>query len=47
MNSNRIRDAFAVYLPGHSLLDNPKLSEIVHEIEDKEEISFFGTSEFE
>ncbi|MFW7387480.1 type I restriction endonuclease subunit R [Vagococcus fluvialis] len=47
VNSNRIMEAYEVYLPGHSLLDNPKLSDIVHEIEDEEEIGFFGASEFE
>lgn len=47
VNSNRIMEAYEVYLPGHSLLDNPKLSDIVHEIEDEEKIDFFGASEFE
>lgn len=47
VNSNRIMEAYEVYLPGHRLIDNPKLSEIVHEIEDEEEIGFFGASEFE
>lgn len=47
VNSNRVMEAYSVYLPGHSLLDNPNLSEIVHEIEDEDNIGFFGASEFE
>lgn len=39
-------EAYESYLPGHSLIDNPKLADIVHQIEE-EEISFFGASEFE
>ena len=29
-------EAYEVYLPGHSLLDNPKLANTVREIEDEE-----------
>ena len=47
VNSNRIMEAYEAYLPGHSLLDNPNLSDIVHTIEDEEKIGFFGASEFE
>lgn len=47
VNSNRIMEAYEVYLPGHSLLDNPNLSDIVHNIEEEEKIGFFGASEFE
>jgi len=47
VNGNRIVEAFDLFLPGHTLIDNPQLSEIVHEIEDEEDISFFGASEFE
>ncbi|WP_462259356.1 type I restriction endonuclease subunit R [Vagococcus teuberi] len=47
VNSNRIMEAYETYLPGHSLLDNPRLAEIVHEIEEEEDIGFFGASEFE
>ncbi|WP_415876762.1 hypothetical protein [Enterococcus gilvus] len=34
-------------MPGHTLIDNPQLSEIVHAIEDEEDISLLGASEFE
>lgn len=47
VNGNRIVEAFDLFLPGHTLIDNPALSEIVHAIEDEENISFFGASEFE
>lgn len=47
VNSNLIMEAYETYLPGHSLLDNPKLADIVHKIEDEENIGFFGASEFE
>ena len=47
VNSNRVMEAYAVYLPGHSLLDNPKLSDMVRDIEDEAEIGFFGALEFE
>lgn len=47
VNGNRIVEAFDLYLPGHTLLDNPKLADIVHEIEAEENISFFGASDFE
>ncbi|MGY0173452.1 type I restriction endonuclease subunit R [Lactococcus petauri] len=47
VNGNRIVEAFDLYLPGHTLLDNPKLSEVVKVIEEEEQLSFFGASEFE
>lgn len=34
VNHNRIMEAYETYIPWHSLLDNPRLAEIVHEIED-------------
>lgn len=40
-------EAHGVYLPGHSLIDNPQLAEVVHKIEDEANIGFFGASEFE
>ena len=47
VNSNRIMEAYEAYLPGHSLLDNTNLADIVRNIEDEENIGFFGASEFE
>ncbi|KXT63341.1 DEAD/DEAH box helicase family protein [Lactococcus sp. DD01] len=47
VNGNRIVEAFDLFLPGHTLLDNPKLSEVVKVIEEEEQLSFFGASEFE
>ena len=47
VNGNRIMEAFDLFLPGHSLIDNPKLADIVHEIEEEENIGFFGASDFE
>lgn len=47
VNRNRIMEVYETYLPWHSLLDNPRLTEIVHEIEDEENIGFFGALEFE
>lgn len=47
VNSNRVMEAYEAYLPGHSLIDNPNLYEIVRQIEDEKNISFFGASEFE
>ena len=47
LNSNRIVEAYEVYLPGHSLLDNPKLANTVREIEDEENMEFFEALEFE
>jgi type I restriction enzyme R subunit len=47
VNGNRIVEAFDLFLPGHSLIDNPKLADIVHEIEKEEDIGFFGASDFE
>ncbi|WP_406834691.1 type I restriction endonuclease subunit R [Lactococcus lactis] len=47
VNGNRIMEAFQSYLPGHTLIDNSKLADIVHEIEEEENIDFFGSSEFE
>jgi type I restriction enzyme R subunit len=47
VNGNRIVEAFDLFLPSHSLIDNPKLADIVHEIEKEEDIGFFGASDFE
>ena len=47
VNGNRIVEAFDLYLPGHTLIDNPKLASLVREIETEENISFFGSAEFE
>lgn len=47
VNGNRIVEAFDLFLPGYTLNDNPKLAEIVHFIEEEENISFFGASDFE
>ncbi|MDB1679833.1 MULTISPECIES: type I restriction endonuclease subunit R [Enterococcus] len=47
VNGNRIVEAFDLYLPGHTLNDNPKLADIVHEIEEEEKIGFFGAAGFE
>ena len=47
VNGNRIVEAFDLFLPGHTLLDNSKLSEVVKVIEEEEQLSFFGASEFE
>jgi type I restriction enzyme R subunit len=47
VNGNRIVEAFDLFLPGHTLIDNPKLASIVHEIEEEENIGFFGASDFE
>jgi len=46
-NGNVIYQAFELYLPGVDLNDNPQLSEKLHEIEDKENIGFFETYDFE
>jgi len=47
VNGNRIVEAFDLFLPGHTLMDNPKLGHLVREIETEEKISFFGAAEFE
>lgn len=47
VNGNRIVEAFELFLPGHTLIDNPTLAELVHKIEEEEEIGFFGASDFE
>ncbi|AIM25923.1 type I restriction-modification system, restriction subunit R [Melissococcus plutonius] len=47
VNGNRIVEAFDLFLPGHTLNDNPKLASIVHEIEEEENVDFFGAAEFE
>ncbi len=47
VNSNMILEAYDTYMPGHSLIENPKLHEIVNRIEDQENIGFFEASEFE
>lgn len=47
VNGNRIVEAFDLFLPGHTLIDNPKLADIVREIEEEENIGFFEASDFE
>lgn len=47
VNSNLVMEAFDLYLPGHTLNDNHKLTEYVHDIENEENIDFFGAAEFE
>lgn len=47
VNGNQVMEAFELYLPGHTLLDNPKLADQVHKIEEEERLDFFGASEFE
>lgn len=47
VNGNRIVEAFDLFLPGHILIDNQKLADIVHEIEEEENIGFLGASDFE
>ncbi|MGO3600008.1 MAG: DEAD/DEAH box helicase family protein [Enterococcus faecalis] len=47
VNGNRIVEAYDLFLPGHTLIDNPKLGHLVREIETEEKISFFGAAEFE
>jgi type I restriction enzyme R subunit len=46
-NGNRIIEAYDLYLPGVSLLDNPKLNEELQLIEKEQDIGFFGTADFE
>lgn len=40
VNGNRIVQAFDLFLPGHSLVDNSQLSALVSEIEAEENLSF-------
>lgn len=47
VNSNLILEAYEAYMPGHNLIENPKLADIVHQIEEEEDIGFFEASEFE
>ncbi|MBC2148442.1 type I restriction endonuclease subunit R [Listeria booriae] len=47
VNGNRIVEAFDLFLPGHTLIENPKLADIVREIEEEENIGFFEASDFE
>lgn len=47
VNGNRLVEAYAAYLPGKKLIDNPQLKSIVEEIQDEENIDFFGRFEFE
>lgn len=47
VNGNRIVEAFDLFLPGHTLIDNQRLADLVHAIEEEENIGFFGASDFE
>lgn len=47
VNGNQVMEAYDLYLPGHTLIDNPNLADLVHQIEEEENISFFGASDFE
>lgn len=47
VNSNLILEAYASYIPGHTLIENPELADVVHKIEEKENIGFLEASEFE
>ncbi|EKI8114106.1 type I restriction endonuclease subunit R [Enterococcus faecalis] len=47
VNGNRVVEAFDLFLPGHTLIDNPNLADLVREIEKEENIDFFGAAEFE
>lgn len=47
VNSNRIIEAYDVYLPGQTLIENPRLADIVRTIEKEEDIGFFEAAEFE
>ena len=47
INSNLILEAYEAYMPGHTLIENPELADIVHRIEQIENIGFFEASEFE
>lgn len=46
-NGNTIFKAYDLYLPGVTLNDNPKLNDVLQEIETKENIGFFETADFE
>lgn len=47
VNGNRIMEAYELYIPGKTLLDNARLSEVVQLIEEEEQITFFGAAQFE
>ncbi|WP_430604810.1 type I restriction endonuclease subunit R [Enterococcus sp. DIV0125] len=47
VNGNRIVEAFDLFLPGHNLIENQKLADLLHEIEEEENIGFFESSDFE
>lgn len=47
VNGNMIMEAYDLYLPGHTLIDNPSLADLVHKVEEKEDIGFFEASDFE
>ncbi len=40
VNGNRVVEAFDLFLPGHTLIDNPNLADLVREIEKEENIDF-------
>jgi type I restriction enzyme R subunit len=46
-NGNDIMDAYDLYLPGVGLNDNPKLMQVVTQIEKKQKLGFFETADFE
>lgn len=46
-NGNDILSAYNLYLPGVELVDNPRLNDKLQEIENKLDIGFFETAEFE
>lgn len=46
-NGNSIIAAYDLYLPGTTLVDNPKLNEKLQQIETEQNIDFFGTADFE
>lgn len=47
VNGNRVMEAFDLFLPGHTLIDNQKLADIIHEIEKEENKGFFEALNFE
>ncbi|AIS61625.1 type I restriction endonuclease subunit R [Listeria ivanovii] len=47
VNGNRVMKAFDLFLPGHTLIDNQKLADIIHEIEKEENKGFFEALNFE
>lgn len=46
-NGNDILGAYSLYLPNVELVDNPNLNNMLQEIENKLDIGFFETAEFE